>query len=200
MKHIPKRWPYPRRQEVRGIQTRNGPDTGYATAGTRDLGQRMMRHGRLPGDRPMEGEVECGSMQRLNQVQGSLVGLFQDLERVRSQAVRAAQVLSIWIRTALLGVRVCRSEGCLSREQGAHVREDFATGRDSSGGWRDATPPGARQASAGSPQRLSLVVSRTLQRQFICGVGVSGQGEKLKNVVASAGLRPTSVSQRIQTL
>jgi hypothetical protein len=59
-------------------------------------------------------------MQRLNQVQGSLVGLFQDLERVRSQAVRAAQVLSIWIRTALLGVRVCRSEGCLSGNK-AHM-------------------------------------------------------------------------------
>jgi hypothetical protein len=42
----------------------------------------------------------------------------------------------------------------------------------------DATPSGTRQSTAGNPQRLLVIVSRTLQRQFVRGVGVSGPGEK----------------------
>lgn len=59
------------------MQTRNARDAGSATVGTRYLGKRMMRHGGLSDDRL---EVECGPRQRLNQAQGSVVGLFPDSE------------------------------------------------------------------------------------------------------------------------
>lgn len=58
------------------MQTHNVQDSGYATVGTRNLGQRMMRHRGLSDDRL---EVEFGSKQRRErseQAQGSVVGLF----------------------------------------------------------------------------------------------------------------------------
>jgi hypothetical protein len=61
-------------------------------------------------------------MQRLKQVQGSLVGLFQDLERLRSHAARAEQ--GVVDPTQDCSSRVRRSESSLSIERGAHVRED----------------------------------------------------------------------------
>jgi hypothetical protein len=87
MKHITKRWPYPGGGVYpdpqwsghwicycRNYRCRSTNDEAWMATGRPNYGGRG---------------VECGSIQVLKQVQGSLVGLFQDLERLRSQAARA---------------------------------------------------------------------------------------------------------------
>jgi len=84
------------------MQTRSVRNAGYATVGTRDPGQRMVEHRRLSDDRLV---VECGPRLRLNQAQGSVVGLFPGFEaRAIPGRSRESRELSVRLRTALLGM------------------------------------------------------------------------------------------------